>query len=202
MSRSTRTTKTRRDGPETDPPPASVEEALAQALRHGRNALAEGLLAGRALLDAASLAARGRPASSEPGKIPETEAARALASLAGGLTTLAEQLRADSHGSRDASRHLVEALLEALDAEIGRWESTARKDPDARAVLRAFLGLRELLWELGMRPAPEAESPHRPAPGTARPPRKRAGAKPAKQAKAKPAGASRRRRVQRVEIER
>ena len=49
-------------------------------------------------------------------------------------------------------------MLDALDAEIARWETKARQDADARAVLRAFLGVRELLWELGMRPsAPAAE---------------------------------------------
>ena len=56
-------------------------------------------------------------------------------------------------------------LAEALDLEIERWERRAREDPDARAVLRAFLGVRELLWELGIRPQPkrgaadEAQSP-------------------------------------------
>jgi hypothetical protein len=61
------------------------------------------------------------------------------------------------------SAPLLSALAEALDAEIARWEARARDDAEARAVLRAFLGVRELLWELGLRrrdsaPAgPEAE---------------------------------------------
>ena len=194
-------TSARNGPPPSDPPPESVEEALGQALRHGRNALAEGLLAGRALLDAASLAVSGRPASASPGRAPETEAARALSGLAGTLGSLAERLRADSP---DASRHLIEALLEALDSEIGRWESNARNDPDARAVLRAFLGLRELLWELGMRPAPRDESEPKPAPKPQRRARKRPAAKKTADANgdAKQPGTTRRRRVQRIEVER
>jgi len=47
----------------------------------------------------------------------------------------------------------------ALDAEIARWEKRAAADGDARAVLRAFLGLRELLWEVGVRPRPEPAAP-------------------------------------------
>ena len=55
--------------------------------------------------------------------------------------------------------------------EIERWEARSARDPDARAVLRAFLGLRELLWELGLRSDAKAEpesgnrrdSPPRPA---------------------------------------
>ncbi len=40
-----------------------------------------------------------------------------------------------------------------LDDEIGRWETRGRDDPEARAVLRAFLGVREILWEFGLRPS-------------------------------------------------
>ena len=43
-------------------------------------------------------------------------------------------------------------MVEALDAEIARWEERAKTDDDARAMLRAYLGLREILWELGVRP--------------------------------------------------
>ncbi len=46
---------------------------------------------------------------------------------------------------------IVHAIIDALDAEISRWETRAQDDPEARAVLRAFLGLRELLWEFGLR---------------------------------------------------
>ncbi len=45
---------------------------------------------------------------------------------------------------------MPEPLATALEAEIKRWESRSQTDPDARPVLRAFLGLRELLWEIGV----------------------------------------------------
>ncbi|MEN8182941.1 MAG: hypothetical protein ABFS46_10450 [Myxococcota bacterium] len=118
-------------------PPASVEEALSRAGRHGRAALGEALAATRALLDAACLAATGRPSDEQ----------RALGSAARTLDALAEQL----HGG-EAAATLLTAALEALDEEIERWEGLSRDDPEARAVLRAFLGMREILWELGVRP--------------------------------------------------
>jgi hypothetical protein len=123
----------------------SVEEALARAGRHSRNAAAEALAATRALLDAIAIATGGAPADSHA----------ALRGAARWLDELARQL-SGSPGEAAITR----ALADALEAEIARWEERARDDPDARAVLRAFLGLRELLWELGVRPAPKpSESP-------------------------------------------
>lgn len=58
---------------------------------------------------------------------------------------------------------LAAPLYRALEAEILRWETRSKTDPDARPVLRAFLGLREILWEFGVRapgdsePTPEAQ---------------------------------------------
>jgi hypothetical protein len=152
--------------------PESVQEALARARRHARAALAEALGALHALLDAASLIASGEPA----------EARRLLAPLAHAL----EALGADLDGAaREGQAALLDALAEALDAEIARWEARARDDADARAVLRAFLGVRELLWELGVRrPQPGAHS----GPGPAR-------------VRPKPARSARRPRVQRVRVE-
>jgi hypothetical protein len=46
---------------------------------------------------------------------------------------------------------LLDSIADALDAEIVRWEQLAADDLEARSVLRAFLGLRELLWEFGVR---------------------------------------------------
>jgi hypothetical protein len=46
----------------------------------------------------------------------------------------------------------MDEVAAALDAEIARWEASSRDDPEARAVLRAFLGVREILWEVGLRP--------------------------------------------------
>ncbi len=134
-------------------PPTSVEEALGRARMHARAALSESVATLQALAEAASLAASGAPL--EDGR---------LAGAARGL----DQLRAwlDPAGGRDAEA-LLAALHEALEGEIARWEERSRTDPEARAVLRAFLAVRELLWELGVRePAgrPAAPSPGRGAP--------------------------------------
>jgi hypothetical protein len=118
--------------------PADVAEALARARMHARSAASEAVLAAHALLDAAALAASGLP----------SDASRLLAPLAQLLDGLAQALAPDAE---TVSAPLLAALAEALDAEIARWEARARDDAEARAVLRAFLGVRELLWELGLR---------------------------------------------------
>jgi hypothetical protein len=53
---------------------------------------------------------------------------------------------------------LLSALFDALDAEIARWELRSREDPNARSVLRAFLGVREILWEISARGGEAAAS--------------------------------------------
>jgi len=64
-------------------------------------------------------------------------------------------------------------LFRALEAEILRWEMLSKTDPDARPVLRAFLGLREILWEFGVRapvePEPARGSRREEAPGDSSP---------------------------------
>ena len=125
-----------------------------RARGHARLAAAEGLAAFRALLDAAALATTGE-ASGE---------LRFLGSLARQLDETGAALRAGSAGAEA----LVTALAEALEAEIARWQARSAEDPDARAVLRAFLGLRELLWELGVRPRADGEAPAEQPRGTAR----------------------------------
>jgi len=122
--------------------PASALEALERARQHARAAVAEALYALHALFDAASLATTGVPA----------EAQRGLASLARTLEDVAGAFGAGEGAS------LLVAVVDALDAEITRWEERAAHDPDARAVLRAYLGVRELLWELGVRRPPSAAS--------------------------------------------
>jgi hypothetical protein len=114
-----------------------VEEALRRAGRHARASLAEAIAATRALLDAASLAAVGVPSSDQ----------QRLAGLASALDALALRLAGDEEGAP-----LFSAVFDALDEEIARWEARSREDAEARPVLRAFLGLREILWELGVRP--------------------------------------------------
>jgi len=136
-------------------PARGLEHALARARDHARTAAAEAALAARALLDAASLGASGVPA----------EGHAALRSLLRWL----EEAAAGAGGG--AAARWAAALADALDAEIARWEARSRSDPEARGVLRAFLGLRELLWELGVqRPAPDvaAPPPRPPAPRAAR----------------------------------
>jgi hypothetical protein len=130
-------------------PPSSPADALAEARAHARRAAAEAALALRALLDAASLAAQGGPA-----------AAGRLAPLAEALEQLSAWLSPDAAGDADA---LLRAFADGLDAEIARWEAKSREDPEARSVLRAFLAVREVLWELGSRfaPSPAAASAER-----------------------------------------
>ncbi len=132
--------------------PETAQEAMAQAALHARRAMAEALRAGRALLDAASLAAFGGPARSADAEVSRNELRGAIAGLALRLDALADVIAEPGAGLDDLQPGLVDALMEALAAEIERWEQRSADDPDARAVLRAFLGLRELLWELGARP--------------------------------------------------
>jgi hypothetical protein len=129
--------------------PATVEQALAESLQHARQAIAEGLLAARSLLDAASIAINGKPAILEAGETRgATDLRLVIATLARGLDELIDAARSSD---ADLPQPVVDAILGALDTEILRWEQRSRTDPDARAVLRAFLGLREILWELGLR---------------------------------------------------
>jgi hypothetical protein len=119
-------------------PEHTLDEALARARRHAKNALAESLEAVRALLDAAALATSGASSGEHP------VFARADAWI--------RHTSAGLSNARGLPADLGAALADALDAEIGRWEERAHVDDDARAVLRAFLGLREMLWEVGVRP--------------------------------------------------
>jgi hypothetical protein len=118
-------------------PPSSPAEALAEARAHARRAAAEAAAALRALLDASTLAARG-----------EAAAAGRLAPLAEALDQLCAWLSPEQESDADA---VLRALADGLDAEIARWEAKSREDPEARSVLRAFLAVREVLWELGSR---------------------------------------------------
>ncbi|MCX5740015.1 MAG: hypothetical protein NTZ61_16265 [Proteobacteria bacterium] len=139
-------------GPRTAPPPRSADEAMARARQHGLAALAESALALRALVDAVSLAATGAP----------SDAHAAIVGASSWLDQIAEQLQA---GAGRSGAPWLDAVARVLDAEIERWETRGRDDPEARAVLRAFLGVREILWEFGLRPAhskrsePEAREP-------------------------------------------
>ena len=125
-------------------PPTTTQEALGRARQHARSALHETLAAVQALLDAASLAVSGE----------RSDAHRLLDPLVGILQKLAAELNGDV--GRDATI-LLASISDALDAEIARWENRATDDVEARAVLRAFIGLRELLWEFGVRRESEGD---------------------------------------------
>lgn len=142
------------------------QEAVGRSRLHFQRAAGEAVAGLRALLDAAALGASGAPAERHEG----------LAVIARGLDELARALAPEGD---DPSLVVLEALLEALDDEIARWERRSAEDPDARTVLRTFLSVREVLWELGLRRA-SSDAPRRP-PEAARAPHGR--------------------RVQRVEVE-
>ncbi len=161
-------------------PPRSVEDAMALAIEHARLALIEALLAGRAVVDSVSLAtmgeaaARRATAASNPGARRSIPDARwALDAMAQSLDEAVDRLRRHTGPGSPISPSLMSALLDALDLEITRWEGRSNDDEEARAVLRAFLGVREVLWELGLRrPASddgEKERSERSAPRKRRP---------------------------------
>ena len=142
-------------------PPSSAAEALAESRAHARRAAAEAAAALRALLDAATLASRS-----------ETAEATRLAPLAEALSGLSAWLSPEDASDADA---LLRALAEGLDAEIERWEAKSREEPEARSVLRAFLAVREVLWELSSRFAPPSGGETPAQDGAERPPRGRRG---------------------------
>ena len=122
--------------------PESAEEALQRAAGHARRACAEALEAVRALLDAASLGLTGQTA--------EKHAAFAMFSeFLGDLSGRIAVKETD----------IVPLILDALGQEISRWEARSKDDPEARSVLRAFLGLREILWEFGIQGSGKADEP-------------------------------------------
>jgi hypothetical protein len=141
---------------ERDGADAALAEALTRARRHAKNAVGEALEAFRALLDAASLAASGGPAASSS----------LFGSFDAWIARASRGLSADS-GLTDG---LAAEIAAALEQEIVRWEERAKRDDDARPVLRAFLGLREVLWELGVR-APRSGAGAGQSENAPRPPR-------------------------------
>ncbi|MCA9506294.1 MAG: hypothetical protein H6748_10940 [Spirochaetaceae bacterium] len=148
------------------------EEALARAGRHLRQSILEAVEGLHALAEAATHASDATPAAT-------------LASdLLGRLEALLLAIR--SERTKTASRDLADPILHALDDEIARWERRSHEDPDARAVLRTLLWMRETLWELGLRGAPAAPRPE--------PADQRAAGRAAPRARTRP-------RVQRFDVE-
>jgi hypothetical protein len=136
----------------------AADEALRRARSHLRAATLEGLEAARALVEVAI----------ESGGLAEASDDSLVGSLRRSLDDLIAGIRAGTPFVMPAA--LAEPLAAALEAEIKRWERRSQTDPDARPVLRAFLGLRELLWEIGLgrepastaaSHAPDADAPER-----------------------------------------
>lgn len=127
----------RRNGASTTP-----EEALAKAMQHARSAISETLQALGHLIDATALASTDQNSNAREWL---DMAQRALGSLGSAL----------DERPKSSDAHAVDAVLDALDQEIQRWQTQAESSPEARAVLRAYLGLREILWEFGFRRSPK-----------------------------------------------
>jgi hypothetical protein len=126
---------------ETEPgraTPETAAQALERARVHARRALSEAIAAAHALLDAASIGWSGRPGE-------------AHGALRGLTDLLDEQTKRFADGEAGVPTPVMNAILEAVEQEITRWENRAATDAEARAVLRTFLGLREILWEFGLR---------------------------------------------------
>jgi len=123
-----------------------VDGALQRARQHLRNSALEGAQAISALIEATLHASDLTNVAAD--------------SMIGQIQQQLEELIAVLQGGSSfrMPRVLAEPLAAALDAEIRRWEHRSQSDPDARLVLRAFLGMRELLWEIGMR-SPEQKAP-------------------------------------------
>ena len=158
----------------------TASEALERARAHAERALGEALAAARALLDAAAIGWSGRPSEEH-------------AALRGIAEVLDEQSARFGESLGGVPASMVSAIVDALDEEIARWERRAGTDPDARAVLRTFIGLREILWEFGLRGS---------APGEAESPPRRSRRKPIQTSRGKPGSGPRRPgRVQRVDVQ-
>jgi hypothetical protein len=120
------------------------KDAIERARRHLRNAVREGLEASRALVEAAMFS--GDLDSKSPGsRSGGGFTAEIRTALDAWISTL------DGDDPFRMPESISGPLHRALQVEIDRWEKRSAEDDSARPVLRAFLGLRELLWELGMR---------------------------------------------------
>ncbi|MFT5444427.1 MAG: hypothetical protein ACI8W3_003482 [Myxococcota bacterium] len=136
----------------------TARAAFERASHHTQLALSEALAGARALLDAASIGVSGEPATAHA----------SLAEFVRALDTVGDILSGKSPSLRAAA---LDAVLRAVDSEITRWEERSRSDEDARAVLRAFLGFREFLWEMGVRREPSSNAATSSSPRGSRPAR-------------------------------
>ena len=117
--------------------PQSVEEALAQSRQHARLALSEVLRSISCLIDAAALALGA-------GQNPILDSG--WTSLVSAIDEVARKLAGVQENEPQAEG--VPEILAALEQEISRWEDRAAHDEHAQAVLIAFVGLREMVWQM------------------------------------------------------
>lgn len=144
---------------------SNPQDAIHRARRHLRNAAREGLEASRALIEAALLTGSLAEAADSDGR--GGVAAEVKATLDAWIATL------ESDQAFRMPSAFAEPLQRALKIEIDRWERRSAEDEAARPVLRAFLTLRELLWEFGMRDAPSSSERSSRAPHQKSAPRSR-----------------------------
>ncbi|HIF96740.1 MAG TPA: hypothetical protein EYQ54_06905 [Myxococcales bacterium] len=147
------------------PPPDTVEQALARSLQHARNSASQALLATRALMDALSILLADEPV------VRHAQANSPIANVAEAIERWADTLQGPEPNHSSSG---LPAVLHALEAEIDRWEMRAQSDSNARTVLHAFLGIRDILWEFsppanlamareGRRPSPKPRRARNPA---------------------------------------
>ena len=117
--------------------PQSVEESLAQSRQHARLALSEVLRSISCLIDAAALALGA-------GQNPILDSG--WTSLVSAIDEVARKLAGVQESEPQAEG--VSEILAALEQEISRWEDRAAHDEHAQAVLIAFVGLREMVWQM------------------------------------------------------
>ncbi|MDG2334168.1 MAG: hypothetical protein P8Q97_08090 [Myxococcota bacterium] len=125
-------------------PPDTLEEALGQSLEHARASASEALMAARLLLDALSILLANEPV------VRHAEHNSPIGYLASSIERWASSLRPPENRPNSPD---FPAVLGAVEQEIERWAGRAQDDADARTVLHAFLGMREILWELDAAPA-------------------------------------------------
>ena len=189
-----------------------LDQAVSRARGHLLSAWTEGVEAARCLLEATGIATdRAEPTA---GRAKRPPGPRASDPLDTGLDDLLKAVR--RAGLLQPPPELMQSLSEAIEHEVRRWEARSQSDPEARLVLRVFLVLRELSWELGVsrgtsdagRAAPQTDADARPAAGEPASPRPAARRRaqprpgPARDPDGDPAAtASRMSRVQRFEVE-
>lgn len=124
-------------------PTPDVEEALARARQHARTSASEALAAVQALVEAGARV---------PSGLDEATAQGLVDAIARARQWLDPQLGPDADS-------ILAGVRSALDAEIHRWEEKSDQDPDARMILRAFLAVREVLWEISSRTSEPGTAP-------------------------------------------